>query len=428
MYRGRGQVLIGVLMVMLVLMIIVPAMVYYVQNEARWSLKHQQNMSAFQLAEAGIDRGMRKISESTTTWANGQSGTFPTGYTGTTSYNDLSGGCYSIKITSGPEDDQVTITAIGVETKKKEVRAIEAIYANSPLGDTAIRSQSGVTVGGSNTQIHWGAIVTPKSVTVNGRTSPQIWSAGSVDLDTNGSSPPNCDQPGCVQWHSYDPNIPPDPGIDTSWYYKQAIDSGTYYGGNQCWGKNSGSACGVSCNLTCSNSTSCNTGKPYYVDGDLCVEGKIFVRGSLFVKGNMTLPNGLAGDATRDAVLPQKAWMQYGNNWAGYTGAGWDPTAPASFPGLNATYKSPAGTTVSLDKVIVEGFLYVEKNLSQTGGSGQTKVIGAAYVGGTVTVDPNNFFVYYSEVAGDHIKTQNIILSRQAWKDLPNRGWTLSCP
>lgn len=436
--RGRsedGQILVGVIVMMLILAIIVPVMVTYVQNEARWGLKQARSMTAYQMAEAGVDRGMRKISESTVTWYNGQDGNFPTGYLFNQPYTDLTGGCYAVSISSGPESEQVTIIAVSSDTSKKEGRAVQAIYNNNPLGDTAVRGNSGVTVDGSQTQVEWGAIVTPKSVVVNGRVSPQIWSSGAVDLDTNGSSPPNCDQDNCVQWHSYEPNIPLDPGIDPAYFYNAAIDSGTYYGGDQCWGKNSGTACGVACAMTCSNTTDCNTGKPYYVAGNLCVEGTVYVNGTLFVTGDLTLPNGLAGAGTIDATLPRKAWMQYGLNaasWAHYAttsdngfpgNAPWDPTAPATFPGLTSSYRSPAGTLVRISKVLVQGFLYVGGNLSQIGGAGQTAVIGAAYVGGIVTVTPNNFFIYYSESAGSYIRTSHIYLTRISWMELPKQKW-----
>ncbi len=443
--RGKsedGQILVGVIIVMLMLAIIVPVMVTYVQNEARWGLKQSRSMTAYQIAEAGVDRGMRRISESTVTWYNGQDGTFPSGYLFNQTYTDLTGGCYAVSISSGPEMEQVTIIAVSSETSKKEGRAIQAIYANAPLGDTAVRGNTGVTVSGSNTMVEWGAIITPKNVTMNGRTSPQILSSGAIDLDTNGSSPPNCDEL-CVQWHSYEPNIPPDPGIDPSYFYNAAIDSGTYYGATQCWGKNSGTACGVACNTTCSNGTDCNTGRPYYIAGNLCVEGAVYVNGTLFVTGDVSLPNGLAGAGDNiQTLLPRKAWMQYGLNaasWAHYAtlsdngfpgNAPWDPTAPATFPGLTSNYKSPAGTLVRLSQVLVQGFLYVGGNLSQIGGAGQTKVIGAAYVGGSVNVTPNNFFIYYSESAGSYIRTSNIYLSRLSWMELPKQKWPpgLACP
>lgn len=420
--KRRGQILIGVIVVMIILAIIIPAMVLYIQNEARWSVKQQQNMTAFQLAEAGVDRGYRKISESTTTWADGQAGVFPSGYAFNTSYSDLSGGCYAISISSGPEAEQVTIIAVSSESKKKEGRAISAVYANSPMGETAVRGQASVAVSGSNTQVHWGAIVTPQSLTVNGRTSPQMFSAGSIDLDTNSSTPPNCDQPNCWQWHSYETNIPATPDIDLGFYESSATTTSTYYNGNQSWG-------GGGCSAICNTTTACATGNVYYVNGNLTVcSSGIYVKGALIVTGNLILPNGLAGLATISAKLPRKAWMQYGNNWATYQP--WDTGEPATFPGLNSSYLSDPAITVSLDKVIVEGFLYVGGNLTQGSGGGQEKVLGAAYVVGTTTVGANNFYIYYTEEAGAQIKTTNIILSRLAWKDLPGRAWPvgLSCP
>ena len=77
MKRENGQVLVGVILIMLILAVLVPVMVLYTQNEAKWSVKQTQNMAAFQLAEGGIDRGYRKVSESTTTWAALMAGTIP---------------------------------------------------------------------------------------------------------------------------------------------------------------------------------------------------------------------------------------------------------------------------------------------------------------------------------------------------------------
>lgn len=422
----------GVIVVMLILAIIIPAMVMFVQNEAKWSMKQTQNMTAFQIAEAAVDRGVRKISESTTTWENAMQGTFPADYEFNRSFTDLTGGCYAISITSGPDSDQVTIITVSTQSKKFERRSVQAIFQNAPMGDIAVSGRSGISISGSQTQIEWGAIVTPKNVTMNGRQSPQVWTSGSVDLDSNGSTPPNCDSPNCVGWHSYEPNIPPDPELDTQAFYDAAVASGTLFNGNQCWGTGA-AECGVSCAVQCGNDTSCATGKTYYVNGDLCIKQNMYVQGTLFVAGNMNLPNGIAGAKNNLEVnLPRKAWQQYGLAYSSYTaftiGCGGatnndpvDSTAPAAFPGLASGYKSPATARKCIDSVAVNGFLYVSGNLSQSGGAGQTSIVGAAYVGGTVTVTANTFTVWYAEYAGDYIKSTNVILSRISWKDLPDR-------
>lgn len=427
---SRGQVLVGVVAIMIVMLILIPTMVMYVQNEAKWSTKNAQNTSAFQLAEAGLDRAFRKVSESTTTWNNIQNRVFPAGYTFDQAYYDL-GGSYAIMVSSGPEAQQVEILVVGRDALRKETRAIKAVFNNSPIGDTAIRAQSSVSIGGANTAVHWGAIVTPAAITANGRLFPQFWSASTIDLDGNGSTPPNCDQPGCVQWHSFSADIPPNPNIDLGWYASSATantgcpSGGTpagscYYSGDQCWGSN-----GCPGNNNCDNSTECATDKTYYINGNLEVRSSgIYVRGTLIVTGNLSLPNGTSGAGPNNlpVPLPRQAWMQYGRSWATYSTA-WDPSKPASFPGLNSNYKSAAGLTVPIDNVMVNGFIYVGGNVTQTGGSGNTRVVGSIFVGGSVTVDPNNFYVYYTESAGQNIKSTQVILSRDSWRDWPAQGW-----
>ncbi|MBI5625086.1 MAG: hypothetical protein HY924_15015 [Elusimicrobia bacterium] len=443
MRKERGQILVGVIIILMVLAVLVPVMVMYVQNESKWAVKQTQNMTAFQLAEGGVDRGYRKISESTTTWAAGQLGTFPAGYNFNQVYNDTSGGCYTIAISSGPDEDQVTIVSVSKHSAQKEERAIEAIYSNIPMGDTAVYGRSGVTVDGSQTSVEWGAIISPKSITVNGRNHPQMWSSGAIDLDTNGNLQPNCD-PACAGWHSYEQDIPPDPGIDVDGFYYAALASHTatpaspnLFTTNQCWGKNSGSACGVPCNLTCSNATDCANDETYYIQGNLCVEGTIFVQGVLVVTGNVSLPNGQSGEGALEARLPRKAWQQYGLNaasWQYYkdmkmTCAGplnntpVDPDAPATFPGLSSSYKSDSSRYKCLSKVVVKGFTYIGGNLTQIGGAGSAEFVGAMFVVGMTSVTPNTFTIYYSADAGDYVRTTTVILQRESWKDLPERKW-----
>ena len=67
MKNRKAQVLLGVIVLLVVLAILIPTMVKYVQHEAKWSVKQGQNTNAFQLAEAAVDRGYQKIAESTAT-------------------------------------------------------------------------------------------------------------------------------------------------------------------------------------------------------------------------------------------------------------------------------------------------------------------------------------------------------------------------
>ncbi len=417
MRRDRGQILVGVIVLLLILSVLVPTMVLYVQNEARWSAKQQQNTNAFQLAEAAADRGYQKVTESTATWTSIQAGTQLSGYHLDTSYSDLPGGSYAISITSGPGIQSVTIIGVGRDKYKKEVRALKVVYANSPMSGSAIRSGSGVTISGSNVQVEFGSVVSNTAIATSSRNHPQFYSADDVTpQDSNGSLLPNTDS---VQWWSYDTNLPPTPYIDFDFYKSSAQATGTYYSTAQTWGP------------TCGNGSSCNTGNTYYIDGDLNVNPPgIFVGGTLIVRGNLNLPPGRGGQGAPTFPLPQSAWKQYGNAWSFYTGGGpactisWNDSTvgrPSTFPGLNSSYLSDPSITVSISdsKALVNGFLYVGGNLTAGGGAGQTKIVGAAYVVGSVTLGSNNICVFYTDAAGRNIVTTHIILSRQSWQDSP---------
>ena len=65
----QGQLLAMAIMVMLFMMIVVPSLVYWVTNQTKWSMKENRKTTAFNYAEAGIDRGMWKLESSTGSWA-----------------------------------------------------------------------------------------------------------------------------------------------------------------------------------------------------------------------------------------------------------------------------------------------------------------------------------------------------------------------
>lgn len=422
MKKRKAQLLVGVILLLAVLAVIVPLMVQYIRHEANWSTKQAQNSNAFQLAEGAVDRGYQKIAESTATWNAVKNGAVLPNFNFDRAYADLQGGEYTISITSGPDAGEVTVTTVGRDRMKKETRALKAVYAVASLENAAIQSKSVITNSGNNVQVEWGAVISPATINTNDRDHPQFWSSGNISpQDTNAGAPPNCDSPNCLQWHSYQANIPSSPDIDFEAYKASAQATGTYWGpsANITWP-------GVPCG---SDTTSCATGNVYYIDGNLNITSPgIYIYGTLIVTGNLTLPNGRAGQGRPTVELPRTAWKQYGNDWEYYRtnsdacGEHWtDPTAPASFPGLTSSYKSPAGTTMTFSspgKVMVNGFTYVGGNLSAAGGAGQSVLVGAFFVLGTVTLGSNNICVFYTEEAGQNLLTTNLTLTRQSWQDI----------
>lgn len=433
----RGQVLIGVIIIMLVMAIIVPAMVMFVQNEAKWSVKQNENVSAFHLAEAAIDRGYRKISESTGTWADAQENAiFPSGYQFNRVYTDLTGGCYAISISSGPVDDQVTIISVGIQSKGHETRAIKAIYTNSAT-DIAIHAKGAVGITGNNFQLEWGAVVTPKAITIGTRSHPQYYSGSSIDKDTNGSAPPNCDSPNCIWWYSYDSSIPPQPDIDFDFYRSSA--QGVVLGADEtvaasCAASPAGSTYYPA---TCANpvtfgNVTTQKGRTIFVEGNAHINssgGNHHIIGNFIVMGNLTTSNGNIGTGTETIPIPQTAWKQYGNDWpfylATYNIPGGDTTAPAAFPGLTSGYRSPATAVFTITgKIFTHGFLYIGGNFSTGTGGGSFALVGTAYVNGNVSLDTNSQGrLYYDAETGNKVKNTTIVLRRESWENLPKQTW-----
>lgn len=404
----KGQILVIAVLILCVLAIIVPVLVMYSQRESKWSVAQSRSNTAFHLAEAATERGYLIVAQSTTTYQSIQNGAVLTGYNYDTAYTDVPGGRYAIRITSGTNPGEVVITGVGKDSSGSSVRTLEIIWANSPFGNVALWANGGVTVTGNNFTVEWGAIMTPKTITVNGRKSPQLWSAGSIDLDTNAASPPNCDSPDCCFWHSYNSSIPPTPTIDFSYYKSSAVASGTYYSGNQSW-----------------TSKTDTTGKVWYIDGNLSMATNNYIKGDLIVIGDLNPSGGNWGNGGVTATMGTKAWKQYCNNWTYYktkTGASgngyWaDTGAAASFPGLTSNYT--AGTiTASLPKVVVYGFMYVGGNLNWAGGGGNADFLGVAYINGNATLDATSHAtIWYNGDVAANIKTSNVVLSRISWKE-----------
>jgi hypothetical protein len=412
----KGQVLAIVVVIMLIVTTLVPVLVMYSQREAAWTSKQAKSTTAFHLAEAGTEKGYLQISISTMNWVNLQLGTGMTNFKFDHRFDDLSGGSYTVSITSGPLSQEATIISIGHDTLNREVRAIQAVYANATVGNVAIMGGSGVDVSGNNLTVEWGSIVSPNPITVNGANHPSYWSASSVSLDANGSALPNCDTPNCWWWHSYFAGIPAMPLLDFNAYKSDAQNKLPH-----------SSSCGMTYYQAGSPSGGCSdlTGRTFYVEGSWTgFDGPII--GSVIVKQSMSTPNGAMSGNSISAPLPQQAWKQYCNDWAFYTGT-YDSAAaipfPTQCPGIYSTYLSGAGLTYPISPV-VNGLLYVGGDFTGPNGGGNTDLAyGVLIVKGQVNLNSNSHCkFYYNATASQALQTTQINLSRQSWKDV-NRGW-----
>lgn len=418
MKRRKGQLLVGAILLMAVLAIILPIMVMYVQNEAKWSVKQGQNTNAFQLAEGALDRGYQKVMESTQTWRAVLAGQVLPGMNFDISYTDLSGGTYAVSVTSGPGEQEVTIIGVGRDKMNKEVRALKGVYVNSMMDDVSIAAAKGVTMNGNNIEVEWGAVSSPQAINILTKTHPSYWSAAGIDLDTNGTAHPN-DDANNWWWHSYYTELPPMPSVDFAAYKSSAIDSGN-------------DPCGNAYYQPGNWSTNCNssTGKTYYIEGNW-TGFKSAIVGNIIVMGNFTFSNGAQPTlGSYTATVPPTAWKQYCNDWAYYR-TEYDPAlpiaTPACFGDIDNGYR-PTGLTKSINPAI-HGFMYVGGNLTLPNGGGSSDLLhGAIIVNGNADINSNSHCkVYYDASVASNILTTNIYLVRQSWQDTTT-PWPATLP
>ncbi len=449
MGKNGGQVLVGAILLLMIVLIIVPVMVMYVQNEARWSVKQGQNTNAFQLAEAAIDRGYQKVTESTATWKNKQAGQAITGFQFDTAYSELPGGSYAVSITSGPSSgvgsQVVTIIGIGRDALKKEVRALSVVYEHMPMNSSVYSGGAG-SFGGTN-EVEWGSVISRNAITVAAGTNhPQLYSAGNISgKDANASALPNTDS---VQWWSYKSDIPEAPYLDFDAYKSSAIATGTCISesaADQALGcvNRSPSGCGGAwvggnpgaLNVdkhSCTAGNAACKGYTWYVNCptagfSITSSDNDYFIGSMIIIGNLTMAAS-AADGAPIANVPNTAWKQYGNDWAYYLAqftqeAGCTPNLPAAFPGLTSQYRSPDACTKALNLVLIKGFMYVSGNATFATG-GTVRILGSAYIAGTVNVNSGGYIIYFDRASAQALLTTRLVLARTSWQDVM-RGWPL---
>ncbi len=423
----KGQVLAIVIVLLLIVSTLVPVMVMYTQRESVWTAKQAHNTTAFHLAESGIEKGFLAVSQSTLTWVNLQDTGVPIeDYHFDREYTDISGGTYAISITSGPLEEQATIVSIGRDTKKREVRALKAVYTNSPLGGIAVYGGGGAQVDGG-VEVEWGAVISPGTVNADSRLSPQFWSASGITTYDTNPEQPNCDpvdttnNTACCQWHAYATNIPLNPIIDLTFYKSSATAStgcptgGTpegscYYTGNVSW------------------SSQDLIGKTVYIEGNLTLGSPgLDMKGNLIVMGNMSTTSGNFGKGTYNMPMPTDAWKQYCRNWDYYRSE-WDGAASATFPGINASYTSNPAITQGSNKIAVWGLMYVGGSFSVGGGGGGTDMYGVMYVVGTATMTSSSAVtLWYNAEAAKSLQLTRLFLSRVSWQNTLN-SWPSNLP
>lgn len=476
-----GQILVGVIMVMLLLLLIVPALVQWVQQEAKLSVKDRKATLAFNLAQAAVDRGYWAAKSSTGSIAQVLAGVPLTGYNFDSTYSDVSGGSYRVSIGSvSSQSNSILIIGEGRDNSTKEVRSIQAIYQNRTIYSPLL-AQGNINYN-RGVGIFWGPIMSQGTISLDATTSqwyfPRKFARASVSpRDTTWPLPPNTDN---LEWWANYPYVPELPILDFVSLRASAAASHTLnvYGcrsstvhidsttGNAVAGAAPWASAGAACPLashysgaggSCVGAT-CDFGNswnhpyspktstvPYvwYWDGDVNLTGPggglgtttdTGLWGTVIVRGNLTIQSSGDYNYTSTSV-PTTAWMEHQK----LTSTLNDTAATQEYPGDIGLHKStgtwrfgtdsfcfpvnpPNGTSCGfVNTVGVRGFTYVGGNLII---KSFMDFNGAVWVNGSVSAtcpggDPNcqQSFCGIFYDSNLNVPVLNVILVRTAWQE-----------
>jgi|CXWL01.1.fsa_nt_gi Tfp pilus assembly protein PilX len=423
-----GQVLVGVIMLMMLLLIIVPAMVQWIQQESRASVKEQKSSTAYNLAEAAVDRGMWKLKSATSTWASALGAVVIPGYNFDVTYTDVSSGTYRIKFSSGVFGGVavVTVWGEGRDSLRKETRSIQAVYQNTSIPG-AIIAGAALSQSGSAIAI-WGPVMAMNNITLSGsaltRHSPRALSKQTVlPYDTNGVTPPNTD--GYEWWSAYD--VPELPVFDFAAMRSSAAATNTL----NCNGAYSAITLQVPCG-TCAPGAQClvtNMHKDnradlnyiwYWDPGTNVNLVGTGIRGTTIARGNLWAPGddyyGTSPARVVNMHVPSAANLEYRypgfdlastNQYAGDTGL---HTSAANY--VLGSCSSACEGSASGSDLGFYGFVYVGGSLNFSGAS---DIYGAAWVAGDWAAAGNNMVFYDDSLT---LPTLNVVLVRKSWTEV----------
>lgn len=446
----KGFVLPAVVAIVLVFLVLMPAIVRFVQQDTKAMVRDQKRTLAFNLAEAAIDRGMWKLKSSTSTFYQAKFGIAIAGYNFDTTYADIAGGTYRIKFSSGPGTRDVTIVGEGRDSSSNEIKAVSAVFSNATIPGAVL--SGGVITWANAFSAHWGPILAHNNINITDANAAQDFfprkysrqvvqtTIGSYDRDTNGLALPNSDN---TEWWSDYP-VPELPVLDFSALRSSASITNTlnvyncskmssgkvgadWYGSHKCnvGGKNHN---GLNHLQNTYNHSLAKKQYVWYWDNDLVITGNTGDEGNglwgqLIVRGNLT---NYAGDNSYyTGHVPDNAWEEYAkiSKSAGDTSAKNEYPADNGYRTNRKTFsfggetwtggKTPpsAGNT----DVGFRGLIYVGGDFDI---QGPADINGAVWVVGSISkaTGAERTIVFYDDTLD--LPSLNVVLTRESWDEI----------
>ncbi len=456
MRTRKGFILPAVMLAFVFLMVIIPIMVKWVQEDTRISTKDQQSSYAFNLAEAAVERAYWKLKSSTSTFDAAANGNPLPGYNFDTTYRDINGGSYRISISSSGTKT-VTIIGEGMDKANREVRAVSAVYVNQTIYSPLITN--GNFTSSKVLAAFWGSIMAQGDFDVTDAVAAKryfprkyargvVTGHGSYTRDPDGLGGQTTDN---VEWWSEYKYIPELPIPDFTTLRSSAAatntlnryDLKTAYSGSPC--KTNTIVVGTTTYSICKafpNQPSDDSGpnKVWFWDGDLTISGyegggscsgsgaNYGFKGTLIIKGDLTIRDAgcykftgpvpalaykdhykllqTTYDTAASGEYPADIGYQVNKTTFNFGSEYFQP-----YPGEGGGYKHTVGE---------RGFTYVGGQLNIIGPKGFMDFIGAVWVVGDVTAtggDANSFCgVFFNDQLD--LPTLNVVLVRLSWQEV----------
>ncbi len=455
--KRKGIILPIVVISFVFLALVVPLLVKLVIQDSKSSVSDQKKSVALNLAEAAIERGYWKAKSSTSTFSSIMDGGTLSGYNFDTTYNDISGGVYRIKMSSGPSVNQITIIGEGKDSQSMETRAIKAVFENKTIYSPLITN--GNFTSSQFLAAFWGSIMAQGNFDLTDANAAKryfprkyakgvVTGQGSYTRDTNGTAPPNTDN---VEWWSLYQYVPELPILDFAVLRASAAATNTLnrydlksvYNGSPCKTTTGplGGSYSICKRLPVQPSTYTAQDVVWYWDGDVTIEGyegcsgncsysdctNHGFKGTLVVRGNMTLRS--AGCYKFTGSVPAYAYLDHYKLLQNT----YDTSASNEYPadigyqvnkttfnfGTETFRPWPGESSGWIHTVGVRGFTYVGGTLTIVGPSGFTDFVGAVWVVGNVSSSGGSGTQFCGVFYNDNITlpTLNVVLLRKSWEE-----------
>jgi len=390
----KGQIVMAMIVIIVVSLFII-TLTNLLTMENKQTVKHKKSTVAFHLAEAAIDRGVWKLSESDGAWNAAVNGETISGYNGNTIYSDLSGGQYKIILSSGPGINEVTIIGKGRDISTSEVRTIKTVYQKTQI-TAAISAGEGVEFK-SGLIVHWAPVVSGGEMELKGQAKfryyPRKYAVGKLKERDENAEQPNTDNLEYWAYNSGKMGELPEINFD---YYKEKAKISTAPEPKKGTADPEGSGY-FPCDVDFKDYVIKNPNTVIYIEGDVKMDGdSFFDMEAMILRGNIHMHS--KGEEF-EATIPSGANLEYQHPNAQQV---WEDEFEDK-----STYQLP------LNDCAFHGFLYAD-NFKCSGGI--NSFVGVLLVKEEVKINTLTF--YYDSEVSDKIKSMEASIERTLWKEV----------